>query len=80
MAENWVKFHESLVSGFWHGVPRTHRFILMELSMHAKPLQGVSELPYGTKDHVSGLVELRLHGRERRMGLDRRYSASDIPE
>src|SRR5262245_50857791 len=50
MAEDWVKFHRQLTKGTKRGIPRALRFVLMELSLEAKRLQGAVELPLGMTD------------------------------
>ncbi len=56
--QDWIKFHGAIRRGFWSGVPRVVRFVLLELSHEARPTGGVLELPAGSKDHVSGLVRI----------------------
>lgn len=45
MSEDWIKFHRDLTRGKWVGWPRSHRFVLMELSLLCKPRDGECELP-----------------------------------
>jgi len=58
LADDWIKFHGSLRAGFWYGVPRSTRFVLLELSHEAKALGGIIELPHGATNHLDGLVDL----------------------
>jgi len=46
----WVRFHEELTQGTKRGFPRSVRFILMELSLKARPLGGSIELACGMSD------------------------------
>lgn len=46
----WVRFHEELTLGAKRGIPRALRFVLMELSLKARPLGGEIELPCGMSD------------------------------
>jgi hypothetical protein len=64
----WIKFHDSLCSGYWKGIPRGVRFVLMELSLLARAGDGQIELPFGTADPIEGLVEL-LGGNRREARL-----------
>lgn len=54
---DWIKFHAELTKGAKRGLRRAHRFIYMELSLHARPLAGIIELPVGMGD-VEGVVDL----------------------
>ncbi len=53
----WVKFHAELTKGAKRGLKREHRFVYLELSLLARPLAGVVELPVGMGD-VSGTLDL----------------------
>jgi hypothetical protein len=70
--EDWVKAHAQLFFGYWAGVPRAHRFFLLELAHAAKPLGGHFELPFGTVDPVEGVVEM--------FGGTRRRSRREVRE
>jgi hypothetical protein len=64
----WIKFHDSLCSGYWKGIPRGVRFVLMELSLLARAGDGQIDLPFGTADPIEGLIEL-LGGNRREARL-----------
>ena len=73
---SWIKMHDGLIKGFWSGVPRPYRFVMMELCLLAKPLAGVIEIPADSKDHTTGLVNLlRGNRRESRQALEYLSSA-----
>jgi len=79
MAENWIKFHEGLRAGFWHGVPRAYRFVFLELCHEAKRLDGVVELPHGAKDHIDGIAQL-LGGNTRETRRALRFLITNRPK
>lgn len=47
---NWIPFHDELRKGKYRGLKRGVRFVLLELSLEAKPGKGVIELPLGMND------------------------------
>jgi hypothetical protein len=46
----WVKFHDELRRGAKRGISRAARFVLMELSLEARPNRGYVDLPIGMHD------------------------------
>jgi hypothetical protein len=47
MTEEWVPFQKRLAKGAKRGLPRGVRFVLLELSLEARPGHGVLDLPLG---------------------------------
>ena len=58
-----MRLDETILKGYWIGVPRAYRFVLLELMVMADP-SGAIRLPYGSTDLQSGLADL-LQGNRR---------------
>jgi hypothetical protein len=63
----WVKFHDELRRGAKRGIPRAYRFVLLELSLEARPGRGAIDLPLGMSD-TEGVCDIL--GGNRREILD----------
>ena len=63
MASNWIPFHADLLEGRHLGVSFGARFTLLAISMKAKRLDGIVELPFA-KDDVDAVC--KVTGGERR--------------
>ncbi len=63
--QDWIKCHRSLMAGKWLGVPRSTRFLLLELATEAKPNGGWFDLPYGSDDPIEALVQMFSNGSRR---------------
>lgn len=66
----WVKFHEELTRGAKRGLPRALRFVLLEISLLARPLRGQIELPAGMSDRDAVADLLGGNRREVMAALD----------
>jgi hypothetical protein len=44
---SWIKFHSEIRQGKHRGIPRALRFVLLELSLEARPGRGTVDLPMG---------------------------------
>lgn len=58
IGKDWVPFHRRLAKGPKKSLPRGVRFVLLELSLEARPTRGVIDLPldWGTLDAVHDLL------------------------
>lgn len=73
----WVKAHDSLTKGFWSGVPRAYRFVLLELSILCRPGRGMVSIPPG-KDPITRTVDM-LGGNRREARKAVVYLSSTCP-
>lgn len=73
-----MKFHVELTRGSKRGIPRALRFVLMEISLAARPLRGRIELAEGMGD-VDAVVDLLGGDRSEVAAALARFTAGEEP-